>query len=213
MHGQSHNWASAALVAVLFVGATAFSATYRVALTPKAELYPNGSQSYMPTYRRVIGPQIEMVYIGTSQCGWSDRPDFPRIIDGLKTRLAAAAHMRGMTFRAIAIDPEWSVEKGEKYIEKLGLFDEVSIGYNWGNSMMLKYIWNVGMTASTPVVLIYSRYVIGPDISNESARYGEKDRRLLIEEAGYHAIVAFAEQREFSILGNVPIPMRSGLPE
>jgi hypothetical protein len=113
--------AQVAGLAVLVVAGALAAAAYRAhAGGPGGVSLPNGADSYLPAHRRVAGPQIEMVYVGGSDCAGSNQPGFPKAVDRLKKRLAMAARARGMSFRAVGLAVEWSVQKGEAHLNKLG---------------------------------------------------------------------------------------------
>lgn len=189
--------AQVAGLAVLVVAGALAAAAYRAhAGGPGSVSLPNGADSYLPAHRRVAGPQIEMVYVGGSDCAWSNQPGFPKAVDRLKKRLAMAARARGMSFRAVGLAVEWSVQKGEAHLNKLGYFDEVSVGYNWGNSLALKYLWNPGATRGKPEVLVYRRYAVAPTDSTRVLEYGEKDRVLLLRGVGYESIERLAAEAD-----------------
>jgi hypothetical protein len=101
---------------------------------------PTGVRSEYPTpFRPNPGPQLEMVFIGESQCPWSSHPDLAQAISATTRRLALLADSLGMSFRTIGVALDWSPRVGFEYLTGIGWFDEMSLGYNWGNSMALRY--------------------------------------------------------------------------
>lgn len=195
----SPTWSRRALsvgaATLLFAGGVALSYAYDIQLT----LAPSARRSdlnsvYVPKYERAAGPQLVMVYLGSSTCRWSNQAPLPDAVEKIKLRLARYAEERGMSFRAVGVAFDWSPELGLEHLAQFGLFDEVSAGYNWGNALGLRYFWSdEPIRPATPQILVYERIFIAPQDSGDVLWYGEKDRRNLVSEAGVTAITNWAQ--------------------
>lgn len=154
---------------------------------------------YRPEYVRQPGRQIELVFVGSSACAWSTRDSLVASVRIMKRNLAEWSEARGLGFKAIGIAIDWSVPAGSAFLERFGLFDEVSIGYNWGNSLALKYLWDTpNVRAATPRLLIYERYNEAPSDSTDALDFGERERRLLAVGRGYRSIINWGQTGSWS---------------
>ncbi|MGH7483907.1 MAG: hypothetical protein ACRELV_17290 [Longimicrobiales bacterium] len=134
-----------------------------------------------------------MVYIGSSVCASSNQPHLPQSIETIKIRLARLARERGMSFKAVGIALDWAPAPGIEHLAKFGLFDEVSAGYNWGNTLALRYLWSEAPArASTPQVVVYQRELIAPTDSGDVLHYAELERRRLVAKIGSGDIIEWA---------------------
>ncbi len=149
---------------------------------------------YIPRYRRENGPQLVMAYVGSSTCGWSNTPGLPHAVESIKLQLAKYAKERGWSFKAVGVALDWSPELGFEHLTKFGRFDEISAGYNWGNTFAARYLWSDDTTEPmTPQVLVYKRFYVAPKDSTDELYFGERDRLLLVTKPGRQAIVEWAD--------------------
>lgn len=183
---------AAVLVAVGF-GLTRAS-HLKVNLTGVLRPQASGSR-YVPRYVAAPGPQLVMVYVGSSACVWSNEPLLPKTVEAIKLRLTAEASRRGWSFKAIGVAIDWSTEHGIEHLRKFGTFDEVSSGSNWGNSLALLHLWDDSAPTepATPQVLVYERVFVTPSDTSDILWYGERDRRLLTTRIGSRAIAQWAD--------------------
>lgn len=138
------------------------------------------ASAYTPRYRRETGPQLVMIYFGSSGCAASNQPALPEAVEALKIRLAGFAEQQEMSFVSIGVALDWNPERGVEHLSKFGRFDEISAGYNWGNTLGLRYMWSEeSVTPTTPQVVVYRRLFIAPVDSAGPPYYGESDLELL----------------------------------
>lgn len=164
-----------------------------------AGVRPDGG-SYVPTYRAVSGPQIVMAYIGSSQCAWSSDPTLPASVERIKVRLAQVADDRGLSFKAIGVAIDWSPALGVAHLSGFGLFDEISVGYNWGNTLAEHLFWSdLGVDPATPQVIIYQTFLVSPTDRGDAMVYGEGLRSLVRTLIGPEEIKNWSESERFVI--------------
>jgi hypothetical protein len=163
-----------------------------IAVSPSAKRML-GEASYVPSQRRESGPQLVMIYFGSSTCLSSNQPTLPGAVESLKLRLANYAARRGLSFKTVGVALDWSPAFGISHLEKFGLFDELSSGYSWGNTFALTHFFAAtGATPATPQVIVLHRQFVAPNDSSVVVRYTEEDRRVLMAKAGVDAIVEWA---------------------
>lgn len=146
-----------------------------------------------------------LLFVGSSTCPWSTHPDLPEAVEALKVRLAAYAQERGLTFRAIAVSVDWVTENGVQYLGTLGAFDEIAVGGNWANSVLLDHVWERGGRASTPSVFIYSRRVVQEADSVLLEGLGREAEALLVSRSGLPDIRTLAELGPDRFLAGVKV--------
>lgn len=83
-----------------------------------------------------------------------------------------AIHVRRPRLIGVAIDR--SVEQGLAVLKRFGDFDEISVGSEWANTMLLEYIWRDTLAFSTvPQLLVIERHTV-VDSTNERVKYSNK---------------------------------------
>ena len=58
---------------------------------------------YVPEALSTEGEETALVYVGSSTCGWSNTPELPSLIKGLKAELQSRARREGWRFASIGI--------------------------------------------------------------------------------------------------------------
>jgi len=153
-----------------------------------------GERTYQPAYDREAGQQLVMVYVGSGSCAWSNRDSLPAAVESLKLRLADYAQSQELSFKVIGVAIDWSTDHGAQHLSKFGTFDEVSVGYNWGNSLALDFLWSdPGVRPSTPQILVYERQFIAPQDTLDALFYAEAERKRLGAATGAQQILDWAE--------------------
>ena len=179
---------------VLFGGGFAVSKTYGIELRVRKTAGFDPASAYTPRYRRETGPQLVMIYFGSSGCAASNQPALPEAVEALKIRLAGFAEQQEMSFVSIGVALDWIPERGIEHLRKFGRFDEISAGYNWGNTLGLRYMWSKeSVTPTTPQVVVYRRLFIAPVDSAGLPYYGESGLELLGAASGAGRIVEWAQ--------------------
>lgn len=112
---------------------------------------------YRPEYRRAAGPQLVLLFVGSSSCRGSNDPELPPLIGSLKADLADYAAERDMGFETYGVAVDWATDEGIQHLASFGEFDEVAVGNNWMNSILLDYVWELDQPLATPAVFVYQQ--------------------------------------------------------
>jgi hypothetical protein len=84
----------------------------------------------------------------------------------------------------------------------MGQFDEISAGYNWGNTMAVQYVWpERAKTPGTPEVLVFRRTFKAPTGLSLVLHYEEEDMELVGRISGTRAIVQYGASETVDMLG------------
>ena len=159
--GHRRNWTTLSLitgVAVGFVlGLLGFIPIPEVAVDWR--LPARAAGEYAPALSVNAGQEIAFVFVGSSNCGWSNVPELPNMVKGLKLELQKRAENLGMSFAAVGVARDIIATNGIRHLEKFGDFDEVMSGRGWVNIGVLKYIYGGQLSgpAATPQVLVIER--------------------------------------------------------
>ena len=100
--------------------------------------------------RPVAVTEVIAVYIGS--VGTDSLTGMNRTLETMTTevRKQTASTNRGFLTRAVSIEP--SVEDGIRHLSRLGQFDEMSVGGNWTNSAVVRYLGvNNGKVSDSPI--------------------------------------------------------------
>lgn len=126
--------------------------------------------------------EVIAVYLGT--VGTDAQSGMTTAVRQMKMALAKQAAASGRQFlsRGVSLDP--TVEGGLQHLALLGPFDEVSVGGNWTNSVVVRYLgpnFGDGRAAIPQVVLLErevreenSTLIVGPE--RELGRYIGADK-------------------------------------
>jgi hypothetical protein len=161
---------------------------------------------YEPHYRQVDGPQLVLLFVGSSTCLWSNDSRLPEALETLKVQLSEHARKHGLQFRAIGVSVDWRSDDGVQYLAGLGAFDEISIGSNWTNSTLLDYVWERGGIVATPAVFVYRHELL---MQGDSAGIQQMRRdagELMLFRTGLPEILALTELGPDRYLSDV-VPM------
>lgn len=152
------NWTTLALITGVGIG---FLLGLR-GLLPIPEIrwrLPARAAEYAPAHSMNPGPELALVYVGSSTCGWSNVPELPEMIKDLKRELGNRADDLGMSFAAVGVARDMVAADGIRHLEKFGDFDEVMSGRGWANIGVLKYVYGEEGEGPgvTPQVLVVER--------------------------------------------------------
>ena len=153
------HWATLALITGVVIG---FVLGLR-GLLPIPEvnwrLPASAADQYVPAHPMNPGPELALVYVGSSTCGWSNVPELPDMIKELKRELGKRAESLGMSFAAVGVARDMVAADGIRHLEKFGDFDEVMSGRGWANIGVLKYVYGEEQVGPgvTPQVLVVER--------------------------------------------------------
>jgi hypothetical protein len=94
--------------------------------------------------------EVIAVYVGSP--GTDSVTGMARVLGDMGTALRrqTASSGRGLIMRGVSIEP--SVEGGIRHLSHLGAFDEVSVGGNWTNSAVVRYLGvSDGRVSDSPI--------------------------------------------------------------
>lgn len=106
--------------------------------------------------------EVIAVYIGTEGTDGG----MATVVGDMKTSLARQALASGRKFVSRGVSLEPGVPEGLAHLARLGPFDEVSLGGNWTNSAVVRYLGNnIGRTrdSAIPQVVLLEREVTTVD--------------------------------------------------
>lgn len=125
----------------------------------KALLVGEKEYSYIPNYSKNNIYEINLIYIGSSTCRYSNTDELYRAVDIIKSLIRDKTKKYNLGFSAIGISVDWVPARGIDHLNNFGLFDEVIAGNNWNNNGIMKYVGDKGEEASTPqIVLTFRTY-------------------------------------------------------
>jgi hypothetical protein len=111
------------------------------------------------TPSNAVRRQVIAVYLGT--VGTDSRSGMVPAIRDMRAALTRQTAATGREFIARGVSLEPSVEDGLNHLSLFGSFDEVSLGGNWTNSAVVRYIGgNIdSATSGIPLVVLLEREV------------------------------------------------------
>jgi len=134
--------------------------------TPAAHTYNPPAPHRAPE----VTHELVVIFFGIS--GTDGSPSFQKTIRDMKQSLAVATHLQQMNLVTRGVSLDTDVEEGRRDLATLGAFDEVSLGGNWTNSSVVRYL---GPTMSTgnpkggiPQVVVLEREVTRDGASSMS---------------------------------------------
>ena len=146
-------------------------------------LMPDG---YLPNASTKEGDQLVLVYIGSSTCGWSNRPELSPMIRNLKSELSERAGAAGLGFAAVGVARDIRAADGLAHLEEFGPFDEVMAGNSWANTGIQEFVYGVGGMGgpgATPQVVLVSRR-----LDYSAGHVSLVDGRVLLRRSGFGEI-------------------------
>jgi hypothetical protein len=116
------------------------------------------------------GKERLLILIGSSSCGASSDPLLPSAIARIQSIEAAQAKREGKQFSTIGVATDWNLNMGVEFLNKVGVFDEISVGRSWGNAASVSLIWRDQPGPPTiPQLVIVERQVT---VSPSTITYG-----------------------------------------
>ena len=95
-----------------------------------------------PVRRTVREPQVLFMYFASSECPVCARSDTKKAVRALAAKLEEYSHREGEGIRVLRVGGtvDWSVEDGMKYLSGIGDWDEMVLGSNWANRLVMKFL-------------------------------------------------------------------------
>lgn len=112
------------------------------------------STYYEPIYSHASNNEINFIYIGSSNCKFSNTSAIYESVKQLKYLLSKRAEDLSLDYSAIGIAIDRIPEVGLDHLNNFGQFDEVISGNSWRNAGTLKYNGVMGEESSTPQIII-----------------------------------------------------------
>jgi hypothetical protein len=163
-------------------------------LWPRLLVLPRANPShYVPAYRRPQGTELLFVYVGKASCAACQHRDLPRLVEAAKRLGRQRAESMSVSFSAVAIGLDLDPFASLAHLNRLGLFDELSVGRGWDNRVALDFFHSrFGAAAATPQFLVLRRNITR-DTSYAPARIIVAEE-LLMRVVGVDRIKAWVER-------------------
>jgi len=162
----------AACVSSLLVGCTLAATSFRPSTTP------------------VVRREIVAIYLGAE--GADARSGMTTAVRDMQLALARSARADGREFVSHGVSLEPLVADGLRHLARLGSFDEVSVGGNWANSSVVKYLG--GTTSDSLKRLIPQVVLVEREVRTENGTLEIGPERELGRHIGAAAISAWVRQ-------------------
>lgn len=148
----------------------------------------NSSEKNLKTQNK---SDLVLIYIGCSTCAAANHEQLPSAIKKLKINLDNFASNNDLEFHSIGVSKEVNPTQELKYLSKFGSFSEISIGKNWSNSIILKYIWDdFGGRPVVPQIIVTKRdYEEISSSSNSTFYRGIANEKILLTRYGPNGII------------------------
>lgn len=143
-----------------------------------------------PTAQPRGGPELMLIYIGSSTCRWCNAEELPPAIEELKDELRRKAEAENRSFVSVGLSKDADVESGLDHLRKMGRFDEIATGRGWLNGELLRYVFTTHPgKAATPQILVIDRTVA----ADPSTGYSITDEQLVMRMYGLQRIVSWSQ--------------------
>ncbi|MCY3630804.1 MAG: hypothetical protein F4100_01045 [Rhodothermaceae bacterium] len=173
-HGSRLWWL---LSVVVVIGGFLLGSTGLLPGIPSIEIHwptESSMSGYIPSYADTLSPEIMMIYIGSSTCGYCNDSDLPAQIEAIKLGLQNKASERRWHFTATGVSIDWSTSEGVKHLDKFGLFDEIMTGRKWKGRGAHLFFSQMPGPAATPQVLVIGRNPVFVDDPDSQPIFKEK---------------------------------------
>ncbi len=107
-----------------------------------------------------------LVFIGSSTCGASSDPELHERLERIASFYREQSLRSGGYTTTLGVALDWDTNDGLRFLNKMGAFDEISIGRNWLNSHSVAFVWRDLPGAPTlPQLVVVEREVeVGPSM-------------------------------------------------
>lgn len=139
-----------------FLGACVAAALVGVALVAGVRRTNASDTATTAPLRIPNGVERVAIVLGSSWCPACRNDSLPGAIHRLMEQLRIRAEADGRSFATIGAAIDWQREPGIRWLDKVGTFDEITVGRSWVNSAAVRHIWreSQGIPALPQVVLI-----------------------------------------------------------
>lgn len=104
--------------------------------------------------------QIALIYIGSSTCSAANDENFSTVLVSLKKKLELYSTQNNLGFTSIGVSKDLDINDGLHHLSKILNFNEVSVGNNYANILINKYVWSEysgKLDAAIPLIIISKR--------------------------------------------------------
>lgn len=144
-------------------------------------------EAYVPSARTDSGSELVFVFVGSSGCSWSNRPELPEMVRTAKLAVRDRSRAEDKGFAAIGIAKDVVPSKGIAHLAAFGDFDEVMAGRGWLNAGVLRYVYDdLPGPAATPQIIVVARDVLV-----------DRGQRAILDERVVARMTGLAEIREW----------------
>ena len=146
------------------------------------------ANDYHPARSIASGAELALVFIGSSNCGWSNVEELPPMIKRLKLLLKHRADDLGMSFAAVGVARDMHAASGVRHLATFGEFDEIMSGRGWSNIGLQKYVYGDDLAgpAATPQVIVLER-----SLADRGGHLSLEHERVVVRKTGLDDIVAW----------------------
>ena len=131
----------------------------------------------------VLTRELIAVYLGSR--GTDERSGMATAVPEMNLTLRMQAGAMGRPFIARGVSLEPLAQDGMRHLALLGSFDEVSVGGNWTNSTVIRYLGaNIGRSTPIPQVVLLEREVRTTDSTIQVAPEREIARYIGVGQIG-----------------------------
>lgn len=136
-----------------FIGSTAVVASFLLAYNRQLPFIPVERPDATAARVPADGPQLRLVFLGSSTCGASTDPDVAQAIGEAISQLKGIASREGYRFVAVGISVERDWRAGVAFLEEFGQFDEIVSGGGWDN-LGSRYVRTFLGPRATPQIVV-----------------------------------------------------------
>lgn len=161
-----------------------YQATLLVRSYASSRAIPNATEGRLPN-----GEQWLLVYMGASWCAGSQAPSLPSRLEQAITRLRSDTADGPVSLATMGVALDWDTREGLEYLAKFGFFQELSIGRNWANEAVRRYLWDV----STDETVLPQLIVVRQEWKGDSVGLTVRREDILARISGPAAIESWAD--------------------
>jgi len=142
------------------------------------------TKNYQRTYSSEPGPELVLIYIGSSTCQAANSKRLPIVVDSIKIMLQNYAKSIKHNFTTIGISKDWVIKSGIEHLNKYGPFDEITTGRNWINSAIIKYVYqHFKGVPGVPQIIVLKRTLVNKS-TQQVNQYAIKNESLVMRKLG-----------------------------
>jgi len=155
---------------------------------PSISVTWEGPTSASASYTIDSIPDLLLIYVGASNCRWSNMPELRAAVRSAVTQVSQEAKRMGLAFAAVGVARDWSVRNGLEHLRNIANFDEVVSGDGRYNLGLERYVYGpLGGEAATPQVVVVERRARSKNVLDDVKEH------VLVRYIGLQRIVRWSE--------------------